>query len=335
MFTSHISRRIAAHIDGQLEQHSARQAEIHLRQCSRCQAEFEQVKQGMALVEQLPLVSAPEAMWSAIEAAFQEQHRRKTPVIEWLWQWRWVFAASVVLAVIGAAYFIHPQPNRWDVVRLGKASRIGAGEWIETDARSRATVMVGAIGSVELAPNTRVRVVTALPGEHRLALAKGEILAKISAPPKLFFVDTAAGTAVDLGCEYTLSTGEDGSGLLRVIKGWVAFQWNGLESLVPAGASCRIRPQTGPQVPYFDDAPDSLKHAVENYDLSAMLNESRARDTLTLWHLLWRVAGIDRERVFDRIATLTPVPAGVMREQALRLDPETLRRWKEELAWTW
>src|SRR5256885_9219045 len=46
------------------------------------------------------------------------------------------------------------------------------------------------------------------------------------------FVDTAAGTAVDLGCEYVLNTDEDGLGLLRVTKGWVSFQWKGLESLV-------------------------------------------------------------------------------------------------------
>jgi hypothetical protein len=39
--------------------------------------------------------------------------------------------------------------------------------------------------------------------------------------------------------------------------------------------------------------------------------------------------------VYDRITALTPVPAGVTREQALKLDPETLKHWKEELAWTW
>ena len=43
----------------------------------------------------------------------------------------------------------------------------------------------------------------------------------------------------------------------------------------------------------------------------------------------------DRERVYLRMAALTPVPATVSREQALKLDPDTLTRWKEELAWTW
>jgi len=352
-FTRHISRQLAAHLDGQLVQPQAQQAEMHLRECARCRTEREQVRRGMQIIEHLSLVEAPAALWPSIEAAIQENRSRQAPTVL---LWRWAVAATLLLALAGAAYwrFAHPSGTRWEVVRLagspsggGKpirgAGRIGAGEWIETDATSRATVKVGEIGSVEIAPGTRVRVVTARPGEHRLALARGEIRAKISAPPKLFFVDTAAGTAVDLGCEYALSTDERGFGLLRVTKGWVSFQWGGMESLVPAGASCRTRPQSAPGIPYFEDAPESLKQALESFGfeksggdaLGVILSESRVRDTLTLWHLLSRVDAADRGRVFDRIAALTPVPAGVSREQALKLDPQTLDRWREELAWTW
>ncbi len=353
MFMRHISRQLAAHLDGQLAQPQAKQAELHLRQCLLCRAEREQVSRGMAMVEHLPPVEAPESIWSSIEAAFQQNRSRQMPAVL---PWRWVLAATIVLALTGAAYWrlAHSSGTRWAVVRLAGSpsvaakpirgtAHVGAGEWIETDARSRAMVKVGEIGSVEVAPNTRLRVVTAQPREHRLALAHGEIRAKISAPPKLFFVDTASGTAVDLGCEYQLSTAEDGSGLLHVTQGWVSFQWNGLESLVPAGASCRTRPQAGPGIPYFDDAPEKLKQALEifgfakggNEALSVILSESRVRDTLTLWQLLSRVEVGDRGRVFDRIAALTPIPAGVSREQALNLDPQTLERWKEELPWTW
>jgi hypothetical protein len=351
MFTRHVSRQLSAHLDGQLAQSEAQQVELHLRQCPRCQTEHEQVGRGMAMVEHLPLVEAPEAIWSSIEAAFQENRSRQAPVA---FRWRWA-AATVVLVLAGAAYWrlTHPPVTRWAVVRLvgspsvgtkvlHGAGRIGAGEWIETDARSRATIQVGEIGSVEVAPNTRLRVVATRPDEHRLALTRGEIWAKISAPPRLFFVETASGTAVDLGCEYELKAGEDGSGLLRVTRGWVSFQWKGIESLVPAGASCQTRPQAGPGIPYFDDAPESLKQALEvlgsksgNDELGIILSASRVRDTLTLWHLISRVDAGDRGRVFDRIAALTPVPAGVSRAQALKLDPETLQRWKDELAWKW
>lgn len=263
--------------------------------------------------EHLPLVEAPEAVWGAIEAALARPGRVARRI-----DLRWAWAAVGAMFLVGSVYWWHSRH-----------------EWIETDARSRVVVKVGAIGTVEVEPNTRVRVVTDRAREHRFALAHGEIRASISAPPKLFFVDTAAGTAVDLGCEYSLSTDEDGTGVLRVTRGWVSFQWKGLESLVPAGASCRTRAQGGPGIPYFDDAPDSFKRAADRLDVEAMLKQARGSDTLTLWHLLSRVGLADRGRVFDRMAALKPIPAGVSRDSVMKLDPETLRRWKDELAWTW
>jgi predicted anti-sigma-YlaC factor YlaD len=342
MFTRHVSRQLAALIDGELAGQEARQVEIHATQCSRCRAEREQVSFGMEMLDRLPLVEAPDAIWVSIEAALHQHRSRQTWAIRW---WRLAFAASLVLTLAGAAYWIVARNSgvRWEVVQRDGGGHVGAGDWIETDSRSSASIKVGRIGSVEVAPNTRLRVVTARPGEHRLALARGEIRAKISAPPRLFFVDTASGTAVDLGCEYTLHTDEEGLGLLRVTKGWVSLEWKGLESLVPAGASCRTQPHAGPGIPYFDDASESMKQALESFGfektgynaLDIILAEARVRDTLTLWHLLSRVEAEERARVYDRIASLTPVPAGVSRELALKLDPETLRRWREELAWTW
>jgi FecR protein len=285
--------------------------------------EREEVK---SMLDHLPKVQAPDAIWTSIEAAFDEHRSPRRPLTR-SW-WLWASAATVALALLAVGY--------WSV-------RHRAGEWIETDSKSRTTLRIGEIGFVEIEPGTRVRVVTARPGEHRLALARGEIRAKISAPPKLFFVDTASGTAIDLGCEYTLSDDELGLGLLQVTKGWVSFRWKGVESLVPAGASCRTHPNIGPGIPYFDDASQRLKDALENLGieksagdpLEIILSEARVRDTLTLWHLLQRVPVTDRARVYDRIASLTPVPAGVSREQALKLDPETLKLWKDELAWKW
>ena len=353
MFTRHISGQLAAHLDGELAARETRRVELHLGQCEPCRTEREQIRFGMAVLEDLPLIEAPERIWESVEAALEESASSRTALVG---QWRLAFAAAVVLAVIGAAFWAVTRPSgtRWEVVGLAGsptvaarhirgAGQVGAGEWIETDARSSATVKVEEIGSVEVEPNTRVRVVAMRPREHRFALVRGEIRAKISAPPRLFFVDTASGTAVDLGCEYALNTDEEGFGMLRVTKGWVSFQFKGLESLVPAGASCQTRPRAGPGIPYFDDAPESLKQALERFAfekggndaLDIILDDARVRDTLTLWHLLSRVEAGERGRVYDRIAALVPVPAGVSREQALKLNPETLNRWKEELAWTW
>jgi len=355
----HVSAELAAYVDGELTERAARHIERHLLQCARCRTDCDGVRSGMAMMERLPAVEAPTAIWAAIEAELREPRPATMPMTPAMRSRRLVLAATVVVALAGAVTWrlTNLSGTRWEVRRLqgspavGGSSiagvgQVGVGDWIETDSASRAAVAIGEIGSVEIAPGTRVRVLATRPDEHRLALARGEIRATISAPPRLFFVDTASGTAVDLGCEYTLRTAEDGAGLLRVSRGWVSFQWNGLESLVPAGASCQTRPQAGPGLPYFDDATDAMKEALQRFGLEKIegaapgiidiiLAESRVRDTLTLWHLMWRVDVSERARVYDRIAALTPIPAGVSREKALALDPGTLTHWREELAWTW
>src|SRR5260370_10533712 len=178
MFTRHVSHQLAALIDGQLAEQEARHVEIHATQCARCRAEREQVSFGMEILEQLPLVEAPDAVWVSIEAALREHRSRKTWAVHW---WRLAFAASLVLALAGGAYWRAARQSgmRWEVERIEGshtrgAGHIGAGEWVETDSRSSASVKVGQMGSVEVAPNTRLRVATARPGEHRLSLVRGE-----------------------------------------------------------------------------------------------------------------------------------------------------------------
>jgi anti-sigma factor RsiW len=367
-FSGHVSSRLAAYVDGELTERQAWKVERHIASCTRCRAECDRVRAGMTAMKALPLAGAPDAIWVSIETALASSSETAlaSSSRERFVRWRpglvrrrpaLVVSAALTLAALLATMswrLTHRFDGRWSVValagspsvgavRIHEARRAGAGDWIETDSAARATIRIGEIGTVEVSPNTRLRIVTARADEHRLALARGAIRAAISAPPRLFFVDTASGTAVDLGCEYTLTAGEDGVGLLSVTRGWVSFQWHGLESLVPAGASCRTQPGAGPGVPYFDDAPGSVKDALEAFvhektgsgALNVILAESRVRDTLTLWHLLSRVDAGDRGRVYDRIAALTPVPNGVSRAKAVDLDRDTLRRWLDELAWTW
>ena len=271
MLTRHVSRHLAAHLDSRLSPRLSGRVERHLQDCAACRAERNQIAQAMAAIERLPLAEAPPAVWSAIETRMREIPAAAPAV-----RWRWAWASAALLLAVGAAVYwrLAPPPGpRWAVTPVAGAplvaarplhgeGRVGAGQWIETDAASRAAVEIGSIGSVDVAPNTRLRVVSARPGENRLALARGAIHASIYAPPKLFFVDTAAGTAVDLGCEYALNTDENGDGWLHVTRGWVSFEWNGIEAMVPAGASCRTRAKNGPGIPFFDDAPESFQQAL-------------------------------------------------------------------------
>jgi hypothetical protein len=259
--------------------------------------------------------------------------------------------AAVIIAIAAGALFawlarVETTPNGWEIVEVASsapADRIARGNLVQTDAASRVTLRVGDIGEVEVAPNTRVRLIPAKGTENRLSLLHGQISARISAPPRLFFVDTSSSTVVDLGCAYTMEVDEEGSGSLRVTSGWASLEWAGRESLVPAGASCRTRPRVGPGTPCFDDATTGLRQAIDAFDfdnggaasVDVVLRESRLRDTLTLWHLLSRVDTGDRERVLARMLQLTELPSGIARDKILRLDRDSLSRWRQELAWSW
>jgi anti-sigma factor RsiW len=361
----HLSKHLAALIDGELDPDARAQANAHLAACTECRAARERYDFAAAMMRQIRLVVAPESIWTAIDvevrrAGWAGRSAAAAPawdralksslsiqVFERRWRAALALAAVLVIAVGSVVFWQARRAERpWDVVRLDApagAAKLALGEWIETTATSTARIRIGGIGMVDVAPRTRMQLLVARANEHRLNLARGSISAQIVAPPRLFFVETAASTVVDLGCAYTMAVDEAGVGLLRVTSGWASLEWDGRESLVPAGASCPTRPGIGPGTPSFDDAPELLRQALLAFDFAAagssavdvVLREARERDTLTLWHLLSRVDLRDRARVVDRMETLTPLPAGVTRDKALALDAATLTRWREELAWTW
>lgn len=303
----------------------------------------------------LPLVEAPGSVWTSIEAALNSgEASRASRRPGFLW---WQPLLAMLCIVIAAALYwgLGQRPKaRWEVVRLAGAPSIGShiipksgviseGQWLETDAASKALIQVGSIGTVQVDPNSRIRLVAARSTEHRLALAQGRISAHVTAPPRLFLVDTPGSTAVDLGCAYTMDVDGAGNGVMQVTLGSVSLERDGRESLVPAGASCRMRVRVGPGTPYFADASDSLKQALTEIDfdkggsaaLATVLAQARVRDTLTLWHLLSRVNASDRFRVYSRMVALAPLPSSISSAKVLQLDAQELKHWREELAWTW
>lgn len=222
---------------------------------------------------------------------------------------------------------------------LVRAELLSAGQSVVTDGSSRAKLGIGRIAEIFVGPNSRVRLLRSRLIEQRLALDRGAISARISAPPRLFFIQTSSALAVDLGCAYTLEVDDTGAGILRVETGWVSFERDGRESIVPAGAVCATRPAAGPGTPFYEDASPNFRRALESLDfgtggsaaLSTILAGARKRDGLTLWHLLARTSGADREKVFERLARLVPPPPAVTREAALRGDERALETWRWDL----
>ena len=354
MFSKHVTKDISAYCHGELSSEESKVFAEHIISCVKCRTKFEEIKLGIKLAEQLPRLSAPDSLWQEVDALLGKE---PAPVSTVSWPRRMAIAAAVLLAVsIGAVWLYNSRkPSGWQVTRLGGAPRIGSetisasgslaiGEWLETDANSRALIAVGSIGNVEIDENTRVRLLATQPTEHRLELARGKMSARIWAPPRLFFVDTPSAVAADLGCEYTLEVNDHGAGRLSVTSGWVALQSKERESIVPAGASCETELGKGPGTPYFDDSTPEFKNALRDFDkapgngtgaLASILSQSRPRDTLTLYHLLPRVNEEDRMHVYEKMAGLVPPPDGVTCEGVLKLDQKMLQQWRSSLETVW
>ena len=242
----------------------------------------------------------------------------------------------------------------WNVETISGAPRTGnltiagngklvVGEFLETDANSSARVQVANIGQVEIRPNSRVRLVETKSTEHRLSLERGTLQAKILAPPRLFIVDTPSAVAVDLGCEYTLEVDADGNSRLHVTSGYVALERGGLESIVPAGAICLTKRGKGIGTPFSEDASSEFQNALVRFDFQnggsqsvrTIVKESAFYDTLSLFHLLSRTGGGDREKIFDALSKYVKPPVGTTRAGILRLDKKMLAQWWAEIESIW
>jgi hypothetical protein len=355
MFSNHVKHFSSPYFHGELTREENHRVAEHLLTCATCRAEYEEVKLGVRLAAQIKVMPAPDSVWAEVGRSLDR------PLVSSRRPWlaRPLAIAAALLLIVSASLLlirhkVSEAAAHWNVARLGGRPRIdsqnigaqgrlGVGQWLETDASSRARIEVAAIGDVEIDPNSRVRLLETNSAEHRLELARGRLSAHISAPPKLFFVNTPAGVAEDLGCAYTLEVDNDGDSLLHVTLGWVSLQLTDRESSVPAGAACAMKPGFGPGTPYFEDSTELFRGALWKFDftgnqddrrsaLATILSEARPRDAMTLWYLLLRVDQADRSGVYDRMTSLVTPPQDVTREGVLNLDAQMLNRWKARLS---
>lgn len=348
--------KISLLIDDRISLSEAEGLRTHIDNCQECRRTEKSFLVLRQQIRSLPTIrdkvterNVLQKILSKRSAGRKKNHRKSA-----FQQQRVVAAAVLLITLIGAGgiFLYNPWAQKsWDVTNLegnptinstflAGNGRLKVGEWLETNESSRAKVTVAEIGSVEVDPETRIRLVETNSTEHRLELERGSIAAQIDAPPRLFFVNTPSATVIDYGCAYTLNVSENGESVLHVTEGWVSLAMNGRESLVPASAYAKSRVGVGPGTPYFEDASGEFVVALTNFDfenggaaaLDVLIAQSRERDALSLWYLLERSQGAaDRTRIFNRLATLVPVPHDATREGILSLDRRMLDAWKETI----
>src|SRR5215831_2955422 len=108
----------------------------------------------------LPLAKAPDSIWTSIEAALDagaEPMQVFRPMAG-RWILMWGFAAATIVLVVAVLVWLSVRlpKTTWAVVRvdgkpsvgskpMGDSGRIAVGEWLQTDASSRARIAVSDI----------------------------------------------------------------------------------------------------------------------------------------------------------------------------------------------
>jgi hypothetical protein len=228
-----------------------------------------------------------------------------------------------------------------DVVRVG--------EEITTGEAQRAQIEIGELGRVDVEPNTRLAVADCGTDAHRLFLSRGSVSARIWAPPRLFRIGSPAGESIDLGCAYRLDVSPEGTdSTLRVTTGQVAFEFEGREIFVPAGAMCTSMKGRGPSAPVFEKAGDEFKAAVKELEFASPVEKSAAQrlvdlaqreDTLTLWHLFVskKTDPVLRRASYDRLSTDFPrrKEDAITEEGLFAGDHPMCDAWMREMKSAW
>ena len=328
MSKKHYKEKLSAFLNHELSADEKQEVGEHLLHCQKCRQEHDEIKFGAELAQKLSRADAPQRVWDNIETELN--YEKLPQGFSFASTKTLAFTAVLFTAILGlvAILYLKPQENNnvaindsknsqidtktknssgWKVETIAGSPKIenaseetnlAIGGVVETDGKSRAKIDVADIGQVEIAPNSLVKLVNSSKTEHRLSLEKGTLEAQIFAPPRLFIVDTPSAVAVDLGCAYKLEVDEEGNSKLHVTSGYVALENKGFESIVPAGAICYTKRDKGLGTPYFETASEEFKKNLYKFDfenggsksLETILKLAKEKDTLTLWHLLSRVA---------------------------------------------
>lgn len=349
----HYKNEISAFVDHELDSDARHAIGEHLLVCADCRQLHDQVRLGARLASRLGQSDAPRGLWSRINAELDgPRERARFPIFTPDFA-----AAAIIVLIAGIGIFLFlkdrptdvavTRPDGWNIERLsgdlslGDRDVIGVGETIETRDGERVRLQVPEIGNVEVAPNSTVKLVASGSNEHRLALDRGRLSAKILAPPRLFVVDTPSAVAVDLGCAYTLDVAENGDAHLHVTSGYVALERAGRDVIVPAGAIAITKKDGGLGTPFADDSAETFRAMLYRFDfeggkeLGKLISAAGKKDSVTMWHLLRTVPERERAMVLDRLLKFVKMPAGATRSGLLALEKPMLDELWIEVKTVW
>jgi hypothetical protein len=299
-----------------------------------------------------PIDVEVEALERAL-APLRFEHRRRAltlPPAPRTAPWRQrtlAIAATIALVAIGTAGLWKwreswPSGRAWPLVlrdgaRFESQATLALDRPIAIGPQSSARADIARIGEMIIEPASAVTLIETSSTRHRVALERGAIHVRVWAPPGRFGVRTPGGTAVDLGCIFSVSVDEKGQASAHVQTGWIELYNAWGESLIPAGAIGTMTASSAPTVPVYEDATPAFTTSVRAFQnagddgtrmalVDHLARSARARDVLTLLMLAKDATPRVKRALLERAAQLRPPPAG------LTVDEVVAQR---ERLWDW
>lgn len=93
------TRKLASYQVGLLAPAECARVDAHLRECAACRRELAALDHAVGLLGRAKPVDAPAATWGQVQARLTPRRRTRSP----LRQWSPIFAAALVLLMIGVA----------------------------------------------------------------------------------------------------------------------------------------------------------------------------------------------------------------------------------------
>ena len=213
---------------------------------------------------------------------------------------------------------------------VASTGTLPVGPWLETHANAVADMKVADIGELRVFGDSKLRVVATNSATQHLELARGHVRASVSAPPRLFVVDTPAATAVDLGCQYDLTVDDQGTTHLRVAMGAVSLEDKRGVVYVPATFEVSMSPgHLG--TPVSIDSTPALRAAVARFDtdgsIEPLLSIAEMSERVTLWNAIPRTTGASRAALVAKLEQFAPLPDPALHDKVLAADTDAMDIW--------
>ncbi len=263
------------------------------------------------------------------------------------------FFAFIILAMgIGYGYYQYQRNNAPWKIKLeagnylinnveSNSTKLDVNNSLKTETDSRVIINVPRTGTIRVEPNSSIQLLTAKSGDNVISFKSGTLKIVTNSDLPDFKIKFTNFELIDYGASYTISFDPLNNIDLVVEFGYVGIRKPDSEIFINEKYSCKIINRKIVSTPFRTDASREFIDLVLSYEktentaelLEKISSKAREEDALTLLELLKKASAVDRQILFQSISNFFPPPIGVTRTGIMRLDPDMLQMWWEEIEW--